>query len=99
MKKFKLVVVAFLMVLLGMPHVYAECDAAEANKLSSLANNVQGSQEVVEKEVDPDADWNPPDGLSEEEYDLISNSSNSDTQFKFKIVEVLQNFSISGIFM
>ena len=39
------------------------------------------------------------ESLSEEEYDLISNSSNSDTQFKFKIVEVLQNFSISGIFM
>lgn len=39
------------------------------------------------------------ENLSEEEYDLISNNSGSDTQIKFKIVEVLQNFSISGIFM
>ncbi len=39
------------------------------------------------------------ENLSEEEYDLISNGSDSSTQFKFKIVEVLQNFSISGIFM
>ncbi len=69
MKKFKLVVVAFLMVLLGMPHVYAECDATESNKLSSLANNVQGSQEVIEKEVDPGQDWNTPDGLTDEEYE------------------------------
>ncbi len=69
MKKFKLIVVAFLMVLLGMPHVYAECDAAVSNKLSSLANNVQGSQEVVEKEVDPGPDWNTPDGLTDEEYE------------------------------
>lgn len=39
------------------------------------------------------------ENLSEEEYNLISANSNSNTQFKFKIVEVLQNFSISGIFM
>ena len=39
------------------------------------------------------------ENLSEEEYDLISNGSDSSTQFKFKIVEVLQNFNISGIFM
>ncbi len=69
MKKFKLVLVTFLMTLLCMPHVYAECDAAEANKLSSLANNVQGSQEVVEKEVEPGPDWNTPDGLTDEEYE------------------------------
>ena len=69
MKKFKLGVVTFLMALLCMPHVYAECDAAEANKLSSLANNVQGSQEVVEKEVEPGPDWNTPDGLTDEEYE------------------------------
>ena len=37
------------------------------------------------------------DNLSSEEFDLISDSSSTD--FKFKIVEVLQNFSISGIFM
>ena len=69
MKKFKLGVVTFLMALLCMPHVYAECDAAEANKLSSLANNVQGSQEVVEKEVEPGPDCNTPDGLTDEEYE------------------------------
>lgn len=39
------------------------------------------------------------ENLSEEEYNLISANSDSNTQFKFKIVEVLQNFSISGIFM
>ena len=35
--------------------------------------------------------------LSQEEYDLISNNS-TDVEIKFKIVEVLQNFTISGIF-
>ncbi len=38
------------------------------------------------------------ENLSEEEYDLISQDSN-DVKVKFKIVEVLQNFTISGIFM
>ncbi len=36
--------------------------------------------------------------LSNEEYNLIS-SSNSNIEIKFKIVEVLQKFTISGIFM
>lgn len=36
--------------------------------------------------------------LSEEEYNLISEES-TDVKVKFKIVEVLQNFTISGIFM
>lgn len=36
--------------------------------------------------------------LSEEEYDLISQDT-ADVKVKFKIVEVLQNFTISGIFM
>ena len=35
--------------------------------------------------------------LSQEEYDLISTNS-TDIELKFKIVEVLQNFTISGIF-
>ena len=35
--------------------------------------------------------------LSTEEYNLIS-TSNSNVEIKFKIVEVLQNFTISGIF-
>lgn len=69
MRKIKLVVVAFLAALLCMPYVNAECDAAETNKLSSLANNVKSSQDVIEKAVDPDPDWNPPDGLTEEELE------------------------------
>ena len=36
--------------------------------------------------------------LSEDEYNLILDSS-GETRFKFKIVEVLQNLKISGIFM
>ena len=36
--------------------------------------------------------------LSEEEFNLISENS-SETKLKFKIVEVLQNFNFSGIFM
>lgn len=36
--------------------------------------------------------------LSNEEYDLIS-KDDTDIKVKFKIVEVLQNFTISGIFM
>lgn len=38
------------------------------------------------------------DNLSDEEYSLISETS-SNIEIKFKIVEVLQNFTISGIFM
>lgn len=36
--------------------------------------------------------------LTDEEYKLVT-SSEKETKFKFKIVEVLQNFKISGIFM
>ncbi len=38
------------------------------------------------------------DNLSNEEYNLISENK-TDIEIKFKIVEVLQNFTISGIFM
>ena len=38
------------------------------------------------------------DNLSSEEYDLISGNG-TDVEIKFKIVEVVQNFTISGIFM
>ena len=38
------------------------------------------------------------ENLSEEEYKLIS-QENANVKVKFKIVEVLQNFTISGIFM
>ncbi len=38
------------------------------------------------------------DNLSNEDYELIS-ESNTNVKIKFKIVEVLQNFTISGIFM
>ena len=38
------------------------------------------------------------ENLSEEEYSLISENTN-DIEFKFKFIEVLQNLSISGIFM
>jgi len=38
------------------------------------------------------------DNLSEEEYTLISENTNG-VQIKFKLIEVLQNLSISGIFM
>lgn len=46
----------------------------------------EGSKEVLESE------------LSEEEYSLITGSE-SESKIKFKIIEVLQNFKISGIFM
>jgi len=36
--------------------------------------------------------------MEEEEYELIS-EANTELKIKFKIIEVLQNFSISGIFM
>lgn len=36
--------------------------------------------------------------LSQEEYKLVSDSSD-DTKIKFKVVELLQNFNFSGIFM
>ena len=36
--------------------------------------------------------------LSEEEYHLITGTKNK-SKIKFKIVEVLQNFKFSGIFM
>ena len=36
--------------------------------------------------------------LSDEEYKLISDNS-KETKVKFKIIELLQNFDFSGIFM
>ena len=36
--------------------------------------------------------------LSEEEYNLVTGTQ-TENKIKFKIVEVLQNFKISGIFM
>lgn len=38
------------------------------------------------------------DSMSEDEFELISENTRG-VKFKFKIVEVLQNFTISGIFM
>ena len=38
------------------------------------------------------------DSMSEDEFELISENTRS-VKFKFKIIEVLQNFTISGIFM
>lgn len=38
------------------------------------------------------------ENLSEEEYELISENS-SEIEVKFKIVELLQNLTIRGIFM
>ncbi len=69
MRKFKLVVVAFIFSLVLMPLVYAECDATESNKLSNAANNVKANFEVIEKEVENTDDFNPPDGLTDEELD------------------------------
>jgi len=67
MKKFKVVVVAFIMSLLYVPFVQAECNATESNKLSSLATNVKRDFEVIEKEVPLDGTFTLPDGLTEEE--------------------------------
>jgi len=67
MKKIKVVVCTLLAFLFSTPLAYAECDASESNKLSSLANNVNTSQEVIKKEIPLDDSFSLPDGLTEEE--------------------------------
>lgn len=69
MRKFRLVVVAFAISLLAIPLAYADCDVTETNKLSSLANNVNSSQEIIQKEVKLEEGYNTPDGLTDEELE------------------------------
>lgn len=54
--------------------------------------------DVTSGVVPDESKENMKENLSKEEFDLISKNSN-EVKVKFKIVEVLQNFTISGIFM
>lgn len=91
MKKFKLVVVTFIAALFSMPLAYAECDATESNKLSSLANNVRASQEVIQKEFELEVGDNPPDGLSEEE---LANYKKKVDYFKIYISNITEELYV-----
>lgn len=66
MKKFRALMFALVLFFFSS-NVYAVCDATEENALNSLAANVQTSQEIVQVEVPIDENFNPPDGLTEEE--------------------------------
>lgn len=55
-----------IMFFVGISEVSATCDAAENNKLTGLAVNVNVTYEEAEGELDPD-EYSPPDGLTEEE--------------------------------
>lgn len=67
MKKMKAFVLMFLFFFLSTD-VYAVCDAEESNTLNSLATNLGISYEIVEVEIPMDENFNPPDGITEEEY-------------------------------
>lgn len=67
MKKFKDLLFALFLFVIGIPVVVAECTAEESNKLNSLAANVKANYEVIQKEVSIDEGFNYPDGLTEEE--------------------------------
>lgn len=69
MKKFRVVFVLLFSFLISTSLVKAECDATESNRLQSLAVNVRNSYEIVELEVQESEDFNPPDGLSDEELE------------------------------
>ena len=66
MKKIKAFVLAFTLFFLST-NVYAVCDVTESNTLNSLATNLSISYEVVQVEIPMDENFNPPDGLTEEE--------------------------------
>lgn len=67
MKKMMGLIFALFAFLIGIPIVSATCSAEESNKLNSLAVNVKANYEVIEKEIAVDDNFNPPDGLSEEQ--------------------------------
>lgn len=91
MKKIKLVVVAFAISLIFMPLAYAECDATETNKLSSLANNVRTSQEIIQKEFELGEGDNTPDGLTDEE---IQNYKKKVDYFKIYISNITEEIYV-----
>lgn len=67
MKKIKAIVLAFVVFMSSTSYVRALCDAAEENRIRSLASNVRASYEIVKEELEPGT-YSPPDGISEEEY-------------------------------
>lgn len=91
MKKIRLAVVTFIISLICAPYVYAECDATESNKLSSLANNVRTSQEIIQKEFELGEGDNPPDGLSEEE---IANYKMKVDYFKIYVSNITEDIYV-----
>ena len=66
------------------------------NVLKTYENTLEDIENVEKKEAIKKL--MEENNLSKEEFDLISKNSN-EVKVKFKIVEVLQNFTISGIFM
>lgn len=90
MKKMKAFVLAFLFFFLSTD-VYAVCDAEESNTLNSLATNLGISYEVVEVEVPMDENFNPPDGLSDED---MENYVAYQDYFRFYISNVTEELYI-----
>ncbi len=68
MKKIKAFAFTFLLFFLST-NVYAVCDVTETNTLNSLATNVRISYEVVQVEIPMDENFNPPDGVSDEDME------------------------------
>lgn len=69
MKKLRITILVLVAFFASVGLVRAECDSKESNRLNSLAVNVKVSYVEDKKKADMSGEFNPPDGLSEEELE------------------------------
>ena len=69
-----------------------------AKSIKVIQESIEFQKEIFKNTIEQSIIEDEISILSKEEFDLISKNSN-EVKVKFKIVEVLQNFTISGIFM
>ncbi len=67
MKKFRITVLTLTIFLASIINVDAACTMEETSRLNTLGANIGVDYEIVQEAVQPDPNFNPPDGLSEEE--------------------------------
>lgn len=91
MKKIQVIIVTLISFLIGTSWVNAECDAAESNRLKSLAVNVKYSYEIVELEVSMEEGYNPPDGMTDEE---LANYVAKDDFFRIYLSNITEDLYV-----
>ncbi|MCM1053158.1 MAG: hypothetical protein NC483_04210 [Ruminococcus sp.] len=67
MKKFRIAFLTLTIFLTSIANVRAACTMEETSRLNTLGANIGVDYEIIQKAVQPEPDFNPPDGLTEEE--------------------------------